>query len=124
MSESKSPHDLILASRVTGTAVVDAEGHRIGHVEDLSISKRSGEVIYAILSFGGFLGIGERWHPVPWPLLEYDLQKGGYVLRLNKSDLENAPSLTRDEMEDLGAGDRWRVSLADYYGRYGVFPYI
>ena len=123
MAGQDSPHDLIFASRVTGASVFNSAGERIGHVEDLSIHKRSGEVIYAILAFGGVLGIGERSHPVPWTLLDYDPAKGGYVLGLEKADLEKAPSLTREELEDLGAGDLWRARLFAYYGPYGAVPY-
>ena len=124
MSEQISHHDLIVASRVTGAAVLNPAGEHIGHVDDLSIHKQSGEVIYAILSFGGFLGIGERWHPVPWSLLDYDPIKGGYVVPLDKAELAKAPSLTREELEELGAGEDWRDRVFDYYGRYGVVPYI
>jgi len=124
MAAETSSHDLILSSRVTGAPVLTPAGDRLGHVEDLSIHKRSGEVIYAILSFGGFLGIGERWHPVPWPLLEYNPEQGGYVLSLEKSDLQKAPSLSREELEELGAGDLWRARLFDYYGPYGAVPYV
>ena len=124
MPEQTSPHDLILSSRVVKAPILDADGHRIGHVEDLSIHKRSGEVIYAILSFGGFLGIGERLHPVPWSLLEYDIEKAGYVLAVDNSTLEKAPSLSNEELEDLGAGDLWRTRLFDYYGPYGAVPYV
>lgn len=124
MADQDSPHDLILSSRVTGASVVNAAGDRIGHVEDLSIHKRSGEVIYAIVAFGGFLGIGERWHPVPWSLLDYQPGKGGYVVPLEKADLEKAPSLSRAELEELGAGDLWRARLFDYYGPYGAIPYV
>lgn len=124
MSETISPHDLILSSRVVGAAVVNPQGEHIGHIDDLSIHKRSGEVIYAIAAFGGFLGIGERLHPVPWSLLEYDPVKGGYVLALEKSVLKDAPSLSRQELEDLGAGDLWRARLYEYYGPYGMAPYV
>ncbi|CAN7328186.1 PRC-barrel domain-containing protein [Phenylobacterium sp. LjRoot225] len=120
----KSPHELIMSSRVTGTPVLNREGERIGHVEDLSIHKVSGHVIYAILSFGGFLGIGERFHPLPWSVLDYDPDRNGFVVSLEKKILEDAPSLTREELEALGAGDTWRTRLFDYYGRYGAVPYI
>ena len=63
-------HPLVLSSRVVGTPVYDRGGTRLGHVDDLSIEKESGRVIYAIMSFGGFLGIGEKFHPVPWALLD------------------------------------------------------
>ena len=73
-------HPLVLSSRVVGTPVYDRGGTRLGHVDDLSIEKESGRVIYAIMSFGGFLGIGEKFHPVPWSLLDYDLERGGFAV--------------------------------------------
>ena len=124
MAIETSPHALIMTSRVTGAAVYNRAGERIGHVQDLSVQKVSGHVVYAIMSFGGFLGIGERLHPLPWSMLEYDTDKLGYVVSLDKSVLEKAPSLTREELEDLGAGDAWRTRLFDYYGPYGAVPYI
>lgn len=120
----ESPHQLIMSSRVTGTAVFNPAGERIGHIEDLSIHKVSGQVIYAVMSFGGFLGIGERFHPTPWSMLEYDVERNGYVVPLDKAALEAAPSLDRAELESLGAGNAWRTRLFDYYGTYGALPYI
>ena len=76
------------------------------------------------MSFGGFLGIGERFHPMPWSMLEYDIERDGYVVLLDKSVLEKAPSLDREQLETLGAGDTWRTRLFDYYGPYGAAPYI
>ena len=119
-----SPHHLITGSRVAGAAVFNRAGERIGHVEDLSIHKTSGQVVYALMSFGGFLGIGEHLHPLPWSMLEYDTAKDGYVVPLEKKELEDAPSLDRQDLEDLGAGDSWRTRLFDYYGPYGAVPYI
>lgn len=120
----ESPHHLIMSSRVTGTTVFNRAGDRIGHVEDLSIHKVSGQVIYAVMSFGGFLGIAERFHPVPWSMLEYDVERNGYVVPLDKAALEAAPTLDRAQLETLGAGDAWRTRLFDYYGTYGALPYI
>jgi hypothetical protein len=124
MIEATSTHELILANRVLKASVMNPEGERLGHVEDLSINKQSGETVYAILSFGGFLGIGERWHPVPWSLLDYNPEKGGYIVPLRKADLEKAPSLSREELEDLGAGSAMSTRLFEYYGPYSVPPYI
>lgn len=120
----ESSHELIMSSRVTGTPVLNREGERIGHVEDLSIHKVSGQVIYAILSFGGFLGVGEQYHPLPWSVLAFDPDANGYVVAIEKKALEDAPSLTREELEELGAGDTWRTRLFDYYGPYGAVPYL
>lgn len=124
MAIETSPHTLIMTSRVTGAAVYNRAGDRMGHVHDLSVHKVSGQVIYAIMSFGGFLGIGEHLHPLPWSILEYDTDKGGFVVPLDKAELEKAPSLSPAKLEDLGAGDTWRTRIFDYYGPYGAVPYI
>jgi hypothetical protein len=124
MADETSIHDLIMASRVTGAAVFNKAGERIGHVDDLSIEKTSGRVLYAIMSFGGFLGIGEHLHPLPWSMLEFDPALYGYVVPLDRAALEAAPTLDRARLEELGAGDAWRTRLFDYYGPYGAAPYI
>ena len=124
MAIETSAHHLITATRVNGASVFNPAGERIGHVEDLSIHKVTGQVIYALMSFGGFLGIGERFHPLPWSMLDYDTDKDGYVVPLDKSQIEAAPSLDCAELEELGAGDSWRTRLFDYYGPYGAVPYV
>lgn len=118
-------HPLILASRVNGTPVFDRDGKRLGHVDDLSIEKVSGRVIYAIMSFGGFLGIGEKFHPVPWSLLDYDVGWGGFTVPLDPSVLKDAPSYDREELRGLG-GPEYRTygdAIYAYYGTYGAVPY-
>jgi hypothetical protein len=121
MTTQTSTHPLITAKRVTGTAVYNAAGERIGHIEDLSIHKVTGQVIYALMSFGGFLGLGEKLHPLPWSVLDYDTDKDGYVVPLDKAELESAPSYGKDELDSLG-GER-EVSLFAYYAPYGATPY-
>lgn len=122
-AEPEVPHDLILSSRVTGTPVHNRANEHIGHVADLSIDKVSGRTLYALIAFGGFLGLGERLHPIPWGALTYDASHGGYVVALTRDELKAAPSLTAAELEDLGAGDGWRHRLDDYYGSYG-YPMV
>ena len=119
MASSTSPYELITASRVTGTPTFNTNGEKIGHVHDLSIDKVSGQVIYALLSFGGFLGFGERFQPLPWSVLTYHPEKGGYVVPMAKEDLEKAPSFTAAELENFGAGHQEAV---DRY--YGPFPMV
>jgi hypothetical protein len=118
-------HPLILSSRVVGTPVFNRAGTRLGHVDELSIEKQSGRVIYAILSFGGFLGIGEKFHPVPWQLLDYDVEQGGFIVPLDPAELKNAPAYDDDAIRALGGPDYRMQSEAiyGYYGRYGVVPY-
>ena len=105
MDDAGSPHALITASRVKGTPVFDRAGERIGHVEDLSIDKASGQVRYALLAFGGFLGVGDRFHPLPWSALAYDTGRSGYVASLDKPELEKATHYAKDELETFGAGE-------------------
>ena len=126
MSETvaESGQKLILGSRVDSTPVFNREGERIGHIDDLSIERVSGKVAYAIMSFGGFLGIGERFHPIPWSLLHYDVDRGGYVVPLDKADLKNAPHYDREELIALGgpSHQHYGQRIYDYYGAYGPVP--
>ena len=105
---------LIAAEKVNGTNVYNAAGDKLGSVEDIMLDKVSGKAIYAVMSFGGFLGIGEKQHPLPWSALNYDERKGGYVVNLDKKMLENAPTLDPDEnftwTPDYGR------SIDKYYG--------
>ena len=97
MQETLS-HDHILASMVKGTDVYNGEGEHLGHIDDIVLSKVSGHAEYAIMSFGGFLGIGEKFHPLPWQSLTYDPGLGGYVVNVTREQLEAAPSYgLRDE---------------------------
>ena len=117
-------HSLITASRVKGEPVFNLSGDRIGHIEDLSVQKASGQVIYALMSFGGFLGVGEKIHPLPWSVLKYDEAKGGYIVPLEKAQLENAPSYAKDELDAFGGRDHsYRDAVFSYYGPHGAVPY-
>ena len=74
--------NLISADKVIGTAVYNRQGDRLGSVYGLMLNKLNGQVAYAVMSFGGFLGIGENYHPLPWRMLTYDTSLGGYVVDL------------------------------------------
>jgi sporulation protein YlmC with PRC-barrel domain len=108
-----SGHPLISAGKVQGATVFNTEGERLGHVEDLMLHKVSGQVAYAILSFGGVLGLGERSTPLPWSVLTYDPGRGGYVVPLSKDRLRDGPHLDRDELTGEDAG--WGARVNDYY---------
>jgi hypothetical protein len=82
---------LFLDAKVEGTAVYNTGGDKLGSVDDLMIDKVSGQGRYAVLEFGGFLGMGTDRYPIPWKLLKYSTDKGGYVVRLDKTRLEKAP---------------------------------
>ncbi len=106
---------LIAADQVQGTSIYNRAGENLGAVDDILIDKVSGKIAYAIAGFGGFLGIGERYYPLPWEKLAYDTAMGGYVVDLDRSMLEGAPSYASDER--VGWGDRaWDQRVYDYYG--------
>ncbi len=95
--EKDETTDLIASNKVEGTAVYNRQGEKLGEVYNFMVGKRSGEVAYAIMSFGGFLGIGQKYHPLPWNALTYDTGKKGYVIDANKERLMGAPSYQAGE---------------------------
>lgn len=121
--EHAAVSDLIFSSKVRNTPVFGQAGERIGHIEDLALGKVDGRVAYAILSFGGFLGIGEKYHPLPWSVLTYDTVLAGYVVPLDKDQLRNAPSYEMSELADIGEAARYREAIHAYYGPFGATPY-
>ena len=82
---------LITAARVVGSNVFNTEGQKLGVIDDIMIDRASGRAVYAVMGFGGFLGLGESHHPLPWPMLHYDPAKGGYIVALSKEQLRDAP---------------------------------
>ena len=110
---------LISADKVEGTAVYNRMGERLGTVHTVMIDKYTGQVAYAVMSFGGFLGIGESYHPLPWKVLTYDTRQGGYVVDLDRSRLEAAPSYTTSDMPNW-SDQSYRRRIDEYYG---VPPY-
>jgi hypothetical protein len=82
---------LIAADKVKGTAVYSPAGEKLGTVDYVMLDHASGRAVYAILAFGGFLGLGESYHPLPWPMLTYDTGKGGYVIDVDRQTLKDAP---------------------------------
>jgi hypothetical protein len=105
---------LIESDRVEGTYVYDPAGNNIGSIKRLMIDKLSGRVAYAVLSFGGFLGIGDEEHAIPWNKLDYDTSLGGYRTDITEQQLSAAPSFYRDR--DYGWTDRNRErELHDYW---------
>ena len=116
MTTSSGHTSAILASKVKGTAVYNDAGDHIGTVEDLVLDKQSNQIMFAALGFGGVLGLGEKYYPVPWSMLDYDEDKGGYVVPMNKETLESAPAY---ELKDLvrhdGSLGGIRETTYDYF---------
>lgn len=119
MDRKPETTNLIGSDKVSGTEVYNGSGDHLGEISSVMIDKVSGKVAYAVMSFGGFLGIGEQYHPLPWSTLTYDTDKGGYVVNLSREQLEGAPHYESRETPDWG--DRaYERRLHDYYG---VNPY-
>lgn len=106
----------VSSADVNGTDVFSPIGDHLGRIDHLVIDKVSGNISYAVMTFGGFLGLGASEHPIPWKKLRYDTHLGGYVSDITKAQLEAAPPRPDD----------WRANR-DYerrnYDYYGIPPY-
>src|SRR6266566_2847223 len=107
-------HSLIASDRVEGTPVRRTSGEKVGTIERLMIDKLSGSVAYAVLNFGGFLGMGQKHAPVPWARLNYDPTLSAYHLDLSNEELSRAPSIAADQEFDWGDRSR-EVEIHNYY---------
>jgi len=117
--ETDETANLISASKVQGTTVYNPDGDDIGTVSDVMLEKVGGKVSYAIMSIGGFLGMGADYHPIPWNRLTYDTNLGGYVLKESVERLKAAPTMSRDYATDPGWDERnagWARRVDEYYG--------
>jgi hypothetical protein len=111
---------LIASDKVEGTAVYNRQGEKLGSVYNFMVDKYTGKVAYAVMSFGGFLGIGDSYHPLPWESLDYDTSMGGYVVDLDQSKLEGAPTYRAGD--DPWSDPNYGRGVHDYYGTRS--PYI
>src|SRR5271165_6082222 len=95
--DKRETANLIGSDKVEGTPVYRSNGERAGTIERVMIDKMSGKVAYAVMSFGGFMGIGEDYYPLPWSALTYNPQFDGYVVNVSDEQLKGAPRFTRHE---------------------------
>jgi sporulation protein YlmC with PRC-barrel domain len=84
-------HHLIASDRVEGTVVYNRTGEKLGTIRNFMVDKESGRAEFAVMQFGGLFGLGSDYYPVPWGMLSYDREKGGYVVDIDKSRLDEAP---------------------------------
>ena len=113
--EQTETASLFGSDKVEGTAVYRPNGDKVGVIERIMIDKLSGKVAYAVMSFGGFLGLGHDHYPIPWSLLTYNTQLQGYEVNITDDQLKGAPRFTRDHPWDWDDTDRSR-RVHDYYG--------
>ncbi len=118
MSTDTPDHDLVSSADVNGTDVFSPTGDNVGHIDHLMIDKASGKIVYAVMGFGGFLGMGEEHHPVPWAKLTYDTARDGYVTDITEEQLRGAPerpaNWTRDRDYHARAYDHWSIAYPWY----------
>jgi len=114
MQTSTIASDVISSDKVEGTKVYNTAGEKLGSVDDLMIDKVSGQIRYAVLEFGGFLGMGTDRYPLPWNMLKYDTAKEGYVVPLDKDKLAKAPRYAENEVPEYTTDYGKRVY--NYYG--------
>ena len=115
VTEERETSTLIGSDKVEGTAVYGPDNQKIGEIERVMIEKKSGRVSYAVLGFGGFLGIGNDHYPLPWKSLKYDTEVGGYRMGVTADHLENAPKYTDESSWNWDEPGRTK-SVDDYYG--------
>ncbi|HYL71436.1 MAG TPA: PRC-barrel domain-containing protein [Candidatus Dormibacteraeota bacterium] len=104
----------IRAKKVIGTNVKDTAGKKIGEVEDVVLDKKSNSIMFAVVGFGGFLGMAEKYHPIPWASLTYSEDQNAYVVSYTKQELQSAPAGSIDELT-RNDGMQFRDRTYDYY---------
>ena len=114
MTTASGHTSAIRAKKVIGTNVKDAAGRKIGEIEDVVLDKKSNSILFAVIGFGGFLGMAEKYHPVPWSALDYDEDQGSYVVNYTKDQLQAAPAGSIDELT-RDDGMQFRDRVYDYY---------
>jgi sporulation protein YlmC with PRC-barrel domain len=114
MATASGHTSAIRAKKVLGTNVKDASGKKIGEIEDVVLDKQSNSILFAVVGFGGFLGMNEKYHPIPWSSLDYNEGENSYVVDYTKEQLQAAPAGSIDELtrED---GTSFRDRAYDYY---------
>jgi sporulation protein YlmC with PRC-barrel domain len=104
----------IRANKVIGTAVAASNGDKVGHIQDIVLDKKSNAIMFAVVGTDGFLGMGEKFHPIPWSILDYDEESNAYVVAATKDQLKAAPADTIDELTK-NDGVAYRDISHDYY---------
>lgn len=112
--------DIVAAKKtVIGSNVVNKHNEELGTIEDLVLDAGAGRIAYAVLSFGGFLGMGDKYFAIPWNAFHFNLKENRAVLNLDKKQLENAPGFDKDNWPNM-ADSTWGTSI---YKHYGYPPY-
>ena len=115
MTTASGHTSAIRAKKVIGTTVKNTAGEKIGQVEDIVLDKTSNSIVFAVVGFGGFLGMNEKFHPVPWSALDYDEIENSYVVPFTKEQLQAAPADSLDKLTKADGVGVYRAKVQDYY---------
>jgi hypothetical protein len=121
LTPATEKHRLIASDRVEGTRVYNHAGDKLGSIKNFMVGKLSGHVEYAVIEFGGFLGMGNDYYPIPWDMLKYDTEKGGYLVSLTKEQLDKAPKHGEAYPE---YDHNYGRDVYQYYGLAYPYPFI
>lgn len=114
-AEARDKSGVLKVSTVVGMKVQDTEGKKLGDIKDLVIDPADGSIGYAVLDFGGFLGIGDKYFAVPWEALQWTPDHKAIVLDVSKKDLKQAPGFDKNKWPDLGSEEQALI-IYEYYG--------
>jgi sporulation protein YlmC with PRC-barrel domain len=115
MTTATGHTQVIRAKKVIGTSVKNSAGEKIGQVEDIVLDKLSNNIVYAVVGFGGFLGMNEKFHPVPWSALDYVESEDSYVVPFTKEELKAAPADSLDKLTRADGAAAYSASAKSYY---------
>jgi sporulation protein YlmC with PRC-barrel domain len=110
---------LLSASTLKNEKVVNAAGENLGNMEDYMVDLNNGRIAYCVLSFGGFLGMGDKLFAIPWQALTLDTVNKRFILNVDKERLKNAPGFDKDNWPDT-TNPEWGTRIYSYYG---IKPY-
>ena len=117
-TDNKGPGPALMgASTLTGEDVYNASNEKLGDIKEIMLNMQEGRVAYAVLSFGGFLGIGDKLFAVPWSVLRLDTVNKCFRMNVSKEQLKDAPGFDKDDWPDM-SDPRWGKSISDYYARF------
>src|ERR1700761_9587465 len=107
--------EVMAADTLDGNKVISSDGEDLGKVKDIMLDVRSGRIAYAVLSSGGFLGIGDKLLAIPWHALTLDTEQKCFVLNMTAERVKNAPGFDKDHWPSM-ADQTWATSVHQYYG--------
>ena len=114
--KSADMYGVVLASKITGEAVVNRQDENLGKIHELVIDAKEGRLAYAVLSFGGFMGMGNKLFAMPWTAFEFSNSENKLILNVDKKKLETAPGFDKDAKWPNFADRTWGDGIYEYYG--------